>query len=111
MDNTPSKPAVQVRKPWCLLSRNCFGLGKQREGTAIFEKRPKQTLNLQAPKKNKIIVVYFFNFIIINSSSVYTEPIKTYGRTRLVLGKERAAAHARNLEGILAIYPISLFGC
>jgi hypothetical protein len=39
MNNVPSKPGIQLRKSWCLLSSSWAGLDN-REGAAIFEKGP-----------------------------------------------------------------------
>jgi hypothetical protein len=39
-DKSPSKPGMQVHKPWCLPSSNWVGLGNRAGGTAIFEKGP-----------------------------------------------------------------------
>jgi hypothetical protein len=41
LSNVPSTPGMEVRKPWCLLSRNWVSLDNTPlEGGAIFEKDP-----------------------------------------------------------------------
>jgi hypothetical protein len=94
--NAPSKPDESAQA--MVSSERKFGWLGQPGGQRFSKKVHNRHSNYKLPKITKN-VVYFFNFIFINSNWLYTKPTKMRRRLRLVRGS--AAAAQRSLEGTL----------
>jgi hypothetical protein len=100
--NVSSKPRMEVRRPWCLLSSNLVGLGNPGEGGGQrFRKRSVTDIKFISSKKyitkNCVLLFSILFFIYSNWLSVWVRR----KLMRLVHWSATMAAHAHSLEGTL----------